>query len=42
MRSPSIERMATSIGGVGGLFQSGSKFGASELGENFSRILISE
>jgi hypothetical protein len=41
-RSPSTDRMATSIGAVGGLFQSGSKFGATELGANFNRILISE
>jgi hypothetical protein len=34
--------MATSIGAVGGLFQSGSKFGAAEFGANFKRILISE
>src|SRR5262249_43546188 len=34
--------MATSIGAVGGLFQSGSKFGATELGANFNRTLISE
>ena len=27
-RLPSIERMATSVGAVGGLFQSASKFGA--------------
>jgi hypothetical protein len=37
MRSPFTDRMATSIGAVGGLFQSGSKFGA-----NFNRIFISE
>jgi hypothetical protein len=41
-RSPLTDRMATSIGAVGGLFQSGSKFGATELGANFNRILISE
>jgi hypothetical protein len=27
---------------VGGLFQSGSKFGATEFGANFKRILTSE
>jgi len=27
---------------VGGLFQSGAKFGATEFGANFNRILISE
>jgi hypothetical protein len=42
MRSPLTDRMATSIGAVGGLFQSGSKFGATEFGANFKRILISE
>jgi hypothetical protein len=41
-RSPSTERMATSIGSVGGLFQSGLKFGAGALGANLRRILISE
>jgi len=41
-RSPLTDRMATSIGAVGGLFQSGSKFGATEFGANFNRILISE
>jgi hypothetical protein len=35
-------RIATSIGDVGGLFQSGSKFGAGASDANFSRILISE
>jgi hypothetical protein len=34
--------MATSIGAVGGLFQSGAKFGAAEFGANFKRILISK
>jgi len=34
--------MATSIGAVGGLVQSGSQFGATEFGANFNRILISE
>jgi len=42
MRSPFTDRMATSIGAVGGLFQSSSKFGAAEVGANFNRILISE
>jgi hypothetical protein len=42
MRLASTERMATSIGAVGGLFQSGSKFGAGASGANFKRILISE
>jgi hypothetical protein len=42
MRSPFTDRMATSIGAVGGLFQFGSKFGATEVGANFNRILISE
>jgi hypothetical protein len=32
MRSPLTDRMATSIGAVGGLFQSGAKFGATEFG----------
>jgi hypothetical protein len=41
-RSPSTERMATSVGSVGGLFQSGAQFGAGALGANFSLILISE
>jgi hypothetical protein len=48
--SPSGESAPTSYlryalainGSVGGLFQSGSKFGATELGANFNRILISE
>jgi hypothetical protein len=34
--------IATSIGMVGGLFQSGSKFGANESGANFILIFISE
>jgi hypothetical protein len=34
--------MATSIGAVGGLFQSASKFGAGASTSNFSLILISE
>jgi hypothetical protein len=42
VRSPSTDRIATSIGAVGGLFQSGPKFGATEFGANFNRILISE
>jgi hypothetical protein len=41
-RLPSTERIATSIGSVGGLFQSGAKFGAGASGANLSRILISE
>ena len=34
--------IATSIGMVGGLFQSGPKFGANESGANFSLAFISE
>jgi hypothetical protein len=34
--------MQTSIGIVGGLFQSGAKFGAGAARSNFKRILISE
>jgi hypothetical protein len=36
------DRIATSIGAVGGLFQSASKFGAGAAGSNISLILISE
>jgi hypothetical protein len=42
IRFPSTDRIATSIGSVGGLFQSGAKFGAGAFGANFKRILISE
>jgi hypothetical protein len=42
IRFPSTDRIATSIGSVGGLFQSGAKFGAGASAANFSRILISE
>jgi hypothetical protein len=42
VRLPSTERIATSIGWVGGRFHSRSKFGAGESGSNFSLILISE
>jgi hypothetical protein len=40
VRLPTIDRIATSIGAVGGLFQSRSKFGGGP--SNFSLILISE
>jgi hypothetical protein len=41
-RAPSTDRMATSIGAVGGLFQSAAKFGAGAAASNFNLILISE
>jgi hypothetical protein len=42
MRLPSSERIATSIGAVGGLFQSASKFGDGAGASNMSLILILE
>ena len=40
MRLPSMERYATSIGRVGGIFQSRSKFGAGASVSNFKRIFF--
>jgi hypothetical protein len=41
-RLPSMERYATSIGRLSGIFQSRSKFGAGASASNLRRILISE